>query len=110
MTMCVRRIVAFTLTAGILAAMTKACPAATNRPIPPAQSCRPVHQRQLVHLPHCGPDRIQGKTFLTLEEALAQKTAVVHETKNVNELTIDNTSKNADVFIQAGDIVRRGRQ
>ncbi len=60
----------------------------------------------LVH----GPDRIKGKAFLTLDEALEQKKAVVNETKNVNELSIDNLSADADVFIQAGDIVKGGQQ
>jgi hypothetical protein len=62
-----------------------------------------------IYLIH-GPDRIHGKVFLTLEEALEQKKAIVHETKNVNQLTIENLSKDVDVFIQAGDIVKGGQQ
>jgi hypothetical protein len=58
----------------------------------------------------CGPDRIKGKTFLTLDEALAQKKVVVHETRNVNQLTVDNVSNDAEVFIQSGDIVKGGQQ
>ena len=57
-----------------------------------------------------GPDRIKGKTFLTLEEALAQKKAIVHETKQVNELSIENVSTDAEIFVQAGDIVKGGQQ
>jgi len=47
--------------------------------------------------------------LLTLEEALDQHKVVVYETKNVNELSIENTS-DEDVFIQSGDIVKGGQQ
>jgi hypothetical protein len=57
-----------------------------------------------------GSDRPNAKTYLTLQEALAQKKAVVRETGNVNELTIENTSQDADIYIQAGDIVKGGQQ
>jgi hypothetical protein len=51
-----------------------------------------------------------GKTaYLTLKAAMEQKKVVVHETKNVNELTIENLS-DQDVFIQGGDIVKGGEQ
>jgi hypothetical protein len=60
----------------------------------------------LVH----GPDQLKGKAFLTLQEALAQKKAVVHETKTVNELSIENLSDTEEIFIQAGDIVKGGQQ
>src|SRR5262249_5097413 len=56
-----------------------------------------------------GDDQMKGRKFLTLDEALEQKKVVVHETKNVNELAIENTS-NDEVFIQAGDIVKGGQQ
>src|SRR5258705_5072243 len=48
-------------------------------------------------------------TFITLQEALAQKKVIVYETKEVNELAIKNLS-NQDVYVQAGDIVRGGDQ
>lgn len=57
-----------------------------------------------------GPDTIEGKNFLTLGEALEQKKVIVHETKNVNELAIENVSPDVEVFIQAGDIVKGGQQ
>jgi len=47
--------------------------------------------------------------YLTLKDAMAQKKVVVHETKNVNELAIENLS-DQDVFIQGGDIVKGGAQ
>src|SRR4029077_5529159 len=51
-----------------------------------------------------------GKHFLSLQEALAKKKIIVHETGSVNELAVENVSKDAEVFIQAGDIVKGGRQ
>jgi hypothetical protein len=56
-----------------------------------------------------GKDKDAGKNFLTLREALEQKKVVVYETKNVNELAIENLS-NEEVFVQSGDIVKGGQQ
>jgi hypothetical protein len=57
-----------------------------------------------------GPDRFKGKQLLTLQEAMAKNLVVVHETKNVNQLTIENRSKRTEVFVQSGDIVKGGQQ
>lgn len=65
------------------------------------------HKNLTVFLLH-GKDQT-AKTFLTLQEALAQKKVRVYETKNVNELAIQNFSKQ-DVYVQAGDMVRGGEQ
>ncbi len=48
--------------------------------------------------------------FMTLEEALEQKKAAVSETGTVNTLIIENVSDDVYVYIQAGDIVRGGKQ
>ena len=66
-----------------------------------------THGNLTVFLVH-GKDQTT-KTFLTLQEALAQKKVRVYETKDVNELAIRNLS-NQDVYVQAGDIVRGGEQ
>ena len=66
-----------------------------------------THGNLTVFLVH-GKD-LTNKTFLTLQEALAQKKVQVYETKDVNELAIRNFS-NQDVYVQAGDIVRGGDQ
>ncbi len=50
-----------------------------------------------------------GPVPLTLEEALAAGTVQVRETSNVNALAIENTG-DKPVFIQAGDIVKGGKQ
>jgi hypothetical protein len=56
-----------------------------------------------------GEDQIKGKKILTLDEALKEKKVIVHETKNVNELAVENVSAE-EVFVQAGDIVKGGQQ
>lgn len=66
-----------------------------------------THQNLTVFLVH-GKDQT-SRTFLTLQEALAQKKVRVYETKEVNELVIKNFS-NDNVYVQAGDIVRGGEQ
>ena len=66
-----------------------------------------THGNLTVFLVH-GKD-LTNKTFLTLQEALAQKKVRVYETKDVNELAIRNLS-NQDIYVQAGDIVRGGDQ
>jgi len=67
-----------------------------------------THKNLSIFLVH-GKDLLPGKNFLTLQEALAQKKARVYETKEVNELAIQNLS-NQDVYVQSGDIVRGGDQ
>lgn len=66
------------------------------------------HKNLAVFLIH-GVDTISGKSFLTLQEALAQKKVIVFETKSVNELAIQNLSRE-DVYVQSGDIVKGGQQ
>ena len=50
-----------------------------------------------------------GPVPLTLKEGLLDKSLRINETGNIHELSIENTGK-ADVFVQAGDIVKGGRQ
>jgi len=51
----------------------------------------------------------KGPVPLTLEEALLKGRVRVDETSNVNQLTIENLG-NEEVFVQAGDIVKGGKQ
>lgn len=69
----------------------------------------PIVQDNLTIFFLFGENQIKGKTILTLDEALATKKVIVHETRNVNELAIENVS-DVEVFIQAGDIVKGGQQ
>lgn len=68
-----------------------------------------THENLAVYIIH-GEDRVKGKTYLTLQDALAQKKAVVRETGSVNQLVVENVSKDTDIYIQAGDIVKGGNQ
>ena len=68
-----------------------------------------VHDNLSVFLIH-GPDKLKDKKYLTLQEALEKKIVVVHETGNVNELSIENVSPDQEVYVQSGDIVKGGRQ
>ena len=66
-----------------------------------------THDNLTVFLIH-GPNQT-AKTFLTLEQAIAERKVVVYETRDVNELAIENVS-DMDVFIESGDIVKGGAQ
>ena len=57
-----------------------------------------------------GKDESSGKNVLTLQEAMERKLFFVYETSEVNELEVENRSKQFDVFIQSGDIVKGGKQ
>jgi hypothetical protein len=60
----------------------------------------------LVH----GDPQLEQRHYSTLSEALAQHLVVVKETGNVQELIIENLSGKTTVFLNAGDIVKGGRQ
>lgn len=57
-----------------------------------------------------GKDTAKNAKLLTLQEAMARELFAVYETSEVNELEVENLSKEFDVFIQSGDIVKGGRQ
>jgi ARG/rhodanese/phosphatase superfamily protein len=66
-----------------------------------------VHENLAIYFVH-GPSAA-GRVPLTLQEALANGSAQVRETGNVNQLEVENTG-DTEVFIQSGDIVKGGRQ
>ncbi|MDW8345193.1 MAG: DUF6569 family protein [Verrucomicrobiae bacterium] len=68
-----------------------------------------THENLTVFLVHSS-DRIDTSRYVTLAEALEQQKVIVHETGNVRELFIENLFTDKDVFIQAGEILRGGRQ
>ncbi len=68
-----------------------------------------THGNLTVFLLH-GPDAERSRPVLGLDEALARKCAVVHETGSVNELAVENTSEEDDLLLLSGDIVKGGRQ
>lgn len=57
-----------------------------------------------------GKDESAKTDILTLQEAMEKQILIVYETSNVNELAVENISKEFDVFIQSGDIVKGGKQ
>ncbi|MFN0278609.1 MAG: ARPP-1 family domain-containing protein [Pyrinomonadaceae bacterium] len=57
-----------------------------------------------------GKDQNTKGNVMTLQEAMERKLLVVYETSEVNELEVENLSKQFDVFIQSGDIVKGGKQ
>jgi hypothetical protein len=70
----------------------------------------PTTQRNLqVFLIH-GDTQLESRRYATLSEALERGLVQVRETGNVNELSIENLSKSVTVFLNAGDIVKGGRQ
>jgi hypothetical protein len=66
-----------------------------------------THDNLAIYFVH-GESR-PGPVPLTLQEALLKKTVEVRETGSVNDLEVKNTGDEA-VYIQAGDIVKGGRQ
>ncbi len=57
-----------------------------------------------------GDTQLEHRHYATLSEALVRRQVVVKETGNVQELSIENRSKKVPVFLNAGDIVKGGRQ
>lgn len=68
-----------------------------------------THANLSIFLLH-GADRLPHSKFMTLQEALQRKKARVTETGQVNELMLENLSRDTDLYIQAGDIVKGGKQ
>src|SRR5262245_60511395 len=66
-----------------------------------------VHENLAIYFIHGAS--VDGPVPLTLTEAVAKGRVQVTETGQVNELKIENTG-DEEVFIQAGDIVKGGRQ
>jgi hypothetical protein len=68
-----------------------------------------THKNLTIFLIH-GKDQNKKSNVMTLQEAMERKLFVVYETSTVNELEVENLSKEQDVFIQSGDIVKGGKQ
>src|SRR5215468_9853715 len=93
----------------IVIAMTALGQRQQSRTAPPGEyavSGPYTHKNLTIFLLH---GQSQGQAPLTLQEAMKRKLVDVRETGDVNRLTIQNRS-NQDVFVQAGDIVKGGRQ
>ena len=110
------------LTAAVAGLFTWACaadqPPAPPVPPPPGPTKAPkvtkvtgpiTHGNLSVFVLH-GAETLPSRHFLTLQEAFDQKKIVVNETSNVNQLTVENTSPDTEVFLMYGDIVKGGKQ
>jgi ARG and Rhodanese-Phosphatase-superfamily-associated Protein domain len=91
----------------LVAAAAFAVGATAAEPEPYRISGPVIHENLAIYFVH-GPSAA-GPVPLTLQEALAQGSAQVRETGNVNQLEVENTG-DTEVFIQSGDIVKGGRQ
>ncbi len=67
------------------------------------------HKNLTIFLIH-GKNETSKTNILTLQEAMQRQILRVYETSDVNELAVENISKQFDVFIQSGDIVKGGKQ
>jgi hypothetical protein len=56
-----------------------------------------------------GPESLGSRELVPLAEAMEQGKVIVSETSNVSQLTVENTS-DQEVYLQAGDIVKGGKQ
>jgi hypothetical protein len=70
---------------------------------------KPVTSGNLTIFLIAGPEAWPDANLLTLEEALAESSLIIHETGNVSKLAVENLSA-CDVFLQAGDLVKGGLQ
>ncbi len=68
-----------------------------------------THKNLTIFLIH-GKDQNTKGNIITLQEAMERKLLIVYETSDVNELQVENVSRELDVFIQSGDIVKGGKQ
>ncbi len=67
------------------------------------------HKNLTIFLIH-GKDQNKKDNIITLQEAMERRLLIVYETSDVNELQVENISRELDVFIQSGDIVKGGKQ
>jgi hypothetical protein len=70
----------------------------------------PLAHRNLQIFPIHSDTQLEDRQYVTLSEAMAKGMVVVRETGTVNELSIENVSKDRTIFLNAGDIVKGGRQ
>src|ERR1051326_1109472 len=68
-----------------------------------------THRNLQLFLVH-GDTQLEQRHYATLSEGLAKGIVIVKETGNVQELMVENVSKDQTVFINAGDIVKGRRQ
>jgi len=96
--------------AAMAAALAFATPLPSFADTPAAHRLgQPVTYENLTIFPVRGDKTASKSVPITLQEAMQKGVLRVRETSNVNSLEIENTG-DKDVFIQAGDIVKGGKQ
>ena len=91
------------------ALLATVCVAASAAPADGLRISTPfTHENLSIYLLH-GSGKQNATNLLTLREAMEQKKAAVYETGSVQQLSIENLS-DQPVFVQAGDIVKGGKQ
>src|SRR6476659_2315719 len=68
-----------------------------------------THENLTIFLFHAD-DQIDGSRYISLKKALEKKKVRVYETGTVGQLEAENLSETIDIFIQAGDVLKGGRQ
>ena len=68
-----------------------------------------THENLTIFLFHAH-DQIDGSRYISLKKALEKKKVRVYETGTVGQLEAENLSETIDIFIQAGDVLKGGRQ
>src|SRR6266480_4008455 len=68
-----------------------------------------AHENLTIFLFH-EPDQLDGSRYTSLSEAFKKEHVLVHETGTVGQLEVENLSETTDIFIQAGDVLKGGRQ
>jgi hypothetical protein len=68
-----------------------------------------AHDNLTIFLIH-GEDRLKGRKFMLLGEALEKKLFAIYETQSVNQLSMENLSPTEEVLILSGDILKGGQQ
>jgi len=68
-----------------------------------------THENLAIFLFH-GADQIASDSYISLTEAFEKQHVLVHETGTVGQLEVENLSETIDIFIQAGDVLKGGRQ
>jgi hypothetical protein len=68
-----------------------------------------THQNLTIFLFH-DPGHLDSSHYVPLRDAMEKRHVVVYETGSVGELEVENLSDAFDIFVQAGDVLKGGRQ
>lgn len=100
----------FILAATLICTSLVRAEAPAQKSVPDHTLSGPLTHKNLQIFLISGEDRLTEIEIKTLDEAMKDKSTVVNETSDVNKLSIENHGKKGYVFVQAGDIVKGGRQ